>query len=404
MLDKTYSPAEVEAKHYDAWEKSGAFVANPDSTAASVVFHFTDLHGVDFGSGTASIPANGQIAAFLNQAPFNGGDMVQGTFSFAASAPVSVIALRGLTNERGEFLVTTQPVVDTSAIPATGATALAHFADGGGWTTQVILINPTDSVLSGTIQFRGQGSASAAGTAVTVVANGQAASDFGYSLPRRSSVKLTTSGASSTTSAGTVRIVPSSASAPSSMLVFSYKPAGVTVSEAGLTGASGNAFRVYAEISSVIKTGIAIANDNASASAIATIELFRADGGPAGPAVSVSIPANGQVAAFLHELFPASLTLPFQGVLRVSSSSTSGISLIGLRGRYNERGDFLITTVPVVNETTAASTADTYFPHLADGGGYTTQFVIFSGAAGQTTSGSLNFTDQGGSPLPLTLP
>ena len=33
MLDKTYSPAEVEAKHYDAWEKSGAFAANPDSTA-----------------------------------------------------------------------------------------------------------------------------------------------------------------------------------------------------------------------------------------------------------------------------------------------------------------------------------------------------------------------------------
>ena len=33
MLDKTYSPAEVEAKHYDAWEKSGAFAANPGSNA-----------------------------------------------------------------------------------------------------------------------------------------------------------------------------------------------------------------------------------------------------------------------------------------------------------------------------------------------------------------------------------
>ena len=33
MLDKTYSPAEVEAKHYDAWEKSGAFAANPASNA-----------------------------------------------------------------------------------------------------------------------------------------------------------------------------------------------------------------------------------------------------------------------------------------------------------------------------------------------------------------------------------
>src|SRR3954447_22113783 len=33
MLDKTYSPAEVEAKHYDAWEKSDTFDANPDSNA-----------------------------------------------------------------------------------------------------------------------------------------------------------------------------------------------------------------------------------------------------------------------------------------------------------------------------------------------------------------------------------
>jgi valyl-tRNA synthetase len=27
MLDKTYRPQEVEAKIYDAWEKSGAFAA-----------------------------------------------------------------------------------------------------------------------------------------------------------------------------------------------------------------------------------------------------------------------------------------------------------------------------------------------------------------------------------------
>jgi hypothetical protein len=103
-------------------------------------------------------------------------------------------------------------------------------------------------------------------------------------------------------------------------------------------------------------------------------------------------------------LFPASIALPFEGVLRVSSTSGSGISLIGLRGRYNERGDFLIATMPVVNEASAVSVADSYFPHIADGGGYTTQFVVFSGSAGQTTSGTLNFTGQTGSPLLLTLP
>ena len=33
MLDKTYNPAEVEAKFYPAWEASGAFACNPASTA-----------------------------------------------------------------------------------------------------------------------------------------------------------------------------------------------------------------------------------------------------------------------------------------------------------------------------------------------------------------------------------
>ena len=33
MLDKTYQPAEVEAKHYQAWEEAGAFAADPQSGA-----------------------------------------------------------------------------------------------------------------------------------------------------------------------------------------------------------------------------------------------------------------------------------------------------------------------------------------------------------------------------------
>ena len=33
MLDKTYRPAEVEAKFYRIWEESGAFAAHPESPA-----------------------------------------------------------------------------------------------------------------------------------------------------------------------------------------------------------------------------------------------------------------------------------------------------------------------------------------------------------------------------------
>ncbi len=33
MLDKTYSPAEIEPRLYDGWEREGAFACNPDSAA-----------------------------------------------------------------------------------------------------------------------------------------------------------------------------------------------------------------------------------------------------------------------------------------------------------------------------------------------------------------------------------
>jgi hypothetical protein len=81
----------------------------------------------------------------------------------------------------------------------------------------------------------------------------------------------------------------------------------------------------------------------------------------------------------------------------------ASISVVALRGRYNERRDFLITTLPPVNETAPASSSALYFPHIADSGGYTTQFILFSGRAGQASSGGLTFFRQSGSDWTLSL-
>jgi hypothetical protein len=41
-------------------------------------------------------------------------------------------------------------------------------------------------------------------------------------------------------------------------------------------------------------------------------------------------------------------------------------------------------------------------PHFVDGGGYTTQFVLFSGTAAGS-SGTMIFLDKNGQPLGLTI-
>jgi len=391
---------------------TGLAIANPNDQPANINFLFTDSAGVDFGGGSLTILPNQQIARFLDQEPFNvltGRSPFQGTFSITSDVEVSVIALRGLFNERtpSEFLITTLPITNLSAAAATGTLYLPHFADGGGWTTQVVLVNPTATALTGTIQFFGQGTATVAGAPLTVTAGGQSAASFNYSIPPRTSFKLVTAGVLPSTVAGSVRVTPSGGTtAPSALAIFSFKQGGITVSEAGAPGIQGSAFRMYAEETATggvgaIQTGFAIANLAAAAASV-SLELTGLDGASTGQIATVTVPGNGQIARFLHEIFP-SLSFPFKGILRISGGGAEGLSVVGLRGRYNERGDFLVTTTPPTNESSPASGAELLFPHLVNGGGYTTQFVLFSGTAGQASTGNLKFFKQDGTPLSLTV-
>jgi len=71
---------------------------------------------------------------------------------FLQTFPVSAIALRGRTNERSEFLLTTLPVADPDLLSS--ATAFfPHYADGGGWKTQFVLVNPIDEPMTGILKF-----------------------------------------------------------------------------------------------------------------------------------------------------------------------------------------------------------------------------------------------------------
>jgi hypothetical protein len=380
---------------------TGVAMANPNGEPVTVNFHFTDTTGADFGQGSTVIPASGQIAKFLNQAPFSGGSALMGTFTFNASQPISVVALRGLTNERSEFLITTLPVADLSITPASGGFVFPHYADGGGWTSKLLLVNTTDTPVSGTILFCDQGGCPAA--VQPIVSNA-------YTLPARSSFQFQTAGAANTVTTGSIRVTPASGSkAPAGVAVFSFKSGGVTVSTAGVPASSTSiAFRMYAELSGTpgqigsIQTGVAIANPGTGTASV-VFELNTLSGASTGLTGSLSIPAGGQTGVFLSQI-PGfgTLTNPFQGVLRVSTPSSEGISVIGIRGRYNERGDFLLTTTQPTDES-RVPVGPQFFPHFADGGGYTTQFILFNGGADQASSGSLGFFAQSGQPISLAV-
>jgi hypothetical protein len=195
------------------------------------------------------------------------------------------------------------------------------------------------------------------------------------------------------------------------LVVFSYKPLGMVVSEAGVPTTGGTVFRMYVESSGTdgqpgnIQSGIAVANSSPSSNTV-NFELTNLDGSTTGVpgGVTMNITGRGHIGKFLAQIFP-SLPNPFKGVLRISSGF-GAISAVGLRARYNERGtaeSFLITTTPTTIENGAVPTAEYLFPDLANGGGYTTQFVLFSGFTDQATSGNIRFFKPDGTPFSLNV-
>jgi hypothetical protein len=119
--------------------------------------------------------------------------------------------------------------------------------------------------------------------------------------------------------------------------------------------------------------------------------------------VSVTIPAFGHVSSFTRQLFLPGFPLPRTGLLRIWTDSTDGISVAGFRADTNQRGDLLITNIPVSSESNGGTPTSTYFPIMVEGSGYTTELVVFGNAPGQNTSGAIQYYSQSGAPVAILL-
>jgi uncharacterized repeat protein (TIGR01451 family) len=379
---------------------TGFVVANRNGQSATLSWSTTDLTGTDVSSGTLNVGANSQIGIFLTQSPFNMVSPFEGTMTFSSNVPVAISGIRLLTNERSESIVTATPVFDTSLAPGNGTAISPVVPDGEGLATSLILENPTDTTLTGNILLSDE-----IGAPIALTANGQTASSFPYSIPRRSSFRLTTTGTSQPMINPVASVVPTSGqNTPWAFAIASNRQNNVTVSEAGGTATSGTALRTYVE-SSFSATGdftmdtfVAIANATANAGQV-TIAITDLAGNTALQPFQANLPANGQFGFQLHDIFNP---LPdLKGVLRITSTTT--VTATAFRLHQNERGDLLLASMPVVNENATAPTTPLIIPSFGDGGGYTAEFVVFSGYANQSTTGQLQFTGQSGTPLNLDL-
>lgn len=357
-------------------------IANPSDAPATVKIDVTALDGTVLGvSSPISIPAGGQIAAFLNQ--LSGLESVP--VGFQGVARLTVLSGSGVTaasfrlfrNERSELLATTTgPLNENAGMP--GHLVFPYLTDSTGYTTQFVLINPPGTQTgSGILRYWAVDA-----TPLQVDA-----------------LKL-----------GSIQVVPFQGFAtPHTHVVMHHTDGGVLTSIIGVEGqVPAKTLRMFADAQGDFdpgtarstRSGVALANP-ASTPVSVTFQMRSLDGTLLRTSQPLVVPANGQVSLALNSI-PGfeSLASPFEGVLAVTSNSNQGITAAGFHLVNNERGNILYTAIGPLKED-AGATQQVVFPHIAEGGGYTTQFVVVSGD--QANTGVLSFFSEDGNPLNLTL-
>jgi hypothetical protein len=380
---------------------TGIAVVNYGSATANVTYTLRDINGVSLTNGIGTIAAGAHFAKFIDQinevaSGFNLPSNFQNTIQFASlevssDQPLSILALRMTTNQRNEVLFTTTPIADLTQSPSSSLLYFPQFADGGGYTTSLLLLNTSNGIESGTLQILDNNGV----PLVVHQVGGTTNSSFSYAIQPGGAFRFQTDGSPATTNVGCVLLTPDFLSlTPISSGVFGYNPGSILVSESGIPAAvSTTHARIYVDLSGNHDTGLAIANVT-DTNANITINAFQTDGATGvgtsqGP---LQLVGGGHAAEFADQLITG-LPVGFTGVLDVSS--TTPFAALTIRSLYNERHDFLMTTFPVADANQVAP-SPIVFPQIADGGGYATQFIFIS--AGEASSSTLAFYDENGTP------
>ncbi len=388
----------------DPSDSTAISMVNPGVEEVNVDYYFTSSVGETSMFGSFKLPAKGQFSALLTSQPFNLFSGIEGTLTFTSSGPVAAIALRvetGGVSPVNLYL----PIID----PYTAndhPLVMPEFVDGGGWTTEFQLINPTEYTVTGEIRLFKNTEADQPGVPAEIATEKGVDSVFSYSIPPRGLYKLVGLGESGDTSSGYADIVPldgSSAPLAYATVSFSSDTLLATTVEAVEPGSS---FRMYVESSGTFPEdlaatpAIALANSTDSPATV-HLSLTGFDGTSSGLSAQVTIPPRSRIGRFLIEI-PGfeHLPSPYSGVL-TATTSDPGVTFAGFRTRYNEQRQFLMMATGPLKDL--GSTNPVIFPHLVDGGGYATQFILLNGTAGGGATGAVNYRDPSGNFLNVAI-
>src|SRR5262249_6707276 len=130
--------------------------------------------------------------------------ILYGSLEITSSQSISVAALRLTTNQRGETIFTSTPIADLTRPQTSVPLFFSQLANGGGFTSSVVLLNYSTSSERGFIALFSDTGA----PVVVQQAGGASGSIFRFSIPASGCFVLQTDGYPASTQVGWIRVTP----------------------------------------------------------------------------------------------------------------------------------------------------------------------------------------------------
>ena len=312
---------------------SGYAIANPGSVPANVTATLRDNGGLQKASAGFRLDPGTHLAEFAFQrfpqaAPPGSG--FEGSIEFSSDQPVAAVALRY--DNPGQDVFSAIPVLVDEA-----ATTLyfPQVADGGGYRTNFILLNPSASSTIAHLEFFGDD-----GSPLGLSIGGAAATNVDLRIEAKGAVHLITDGTPASTRVGWVRVTSPVAIGGSAL--FQTVGPGWIQSEAGVPAspAAGH-FTTYVTSMGSTESGLALSNPNQT-SVTVTLKL-RDTTGLVVASTTISLNPLAHIARFFTQWFPAA-GVDFEGTLEVlATDPVCGVAL-----RYDNSQQNVFATLPII--------------------------------------------------------
>ncbi len=373
--------------------QTGIALANVTTQVASIGLILRDSSGNEVARKSVTMEAALHMATFIFQ-EFPGLPAgFTGSLTFESDQRLAAITLRQSQNRRGDPLYTTLPVVDLASPANRNPAVFPQIAAGDGYVTQLLLINPGGTNLTGRIGFTDN-----SGAPLSLNRGDELISEFSYQIPPHGTYRAELDRSSGLV-VGYAVVTPENESAtPSGSAVFQFKSGASVVTEAGV-GASPASSLARIFIDNVASyTGVAIASPGGQ-----PVELFFNLLDSAGFSIQTverTLPPGGHMAVFAHELFPG-LADTFTGLMEIRSRTP--VSHITLKLTINKRSEQVLTTLPVADLARPPTNTTIIFPQIAIGAGFSTRLIFMNSSSTSSAHGTISFLRSDGTGMTIPM-